>query len=108
MRFVPLKVDEENKPKTAKISVLVDDSMKGTPDNLRTLELPMISKLELEGETFVLNKIKLTNTIFHPKGWTKADSLIEPWKNEPLRRRRGPESAAAPSGSAVCGADSWE
>ena len=37
----------------------------------------MISKLELEGETFVLNKIKLLNTIFHPKGWTKADSLTK-------------------------------
>ena len=36
----------------------------------------MISKLEQEGETFVLNKIKLMHTIFHPKGWTKADSLI--------------------------------
>ena len=29
----------------------------------------MIRKLELEGETFVLNKIKLINTIFQPKGW---------------------------------------
>jgi hypothetical protein len=40
------------------------------------LELPMITKLEREGETFVLNKIKLMNTIFYPKGWTKADSLV--------------------------------
>ena len=76
IRFVPLKVENEKERRTAKISVLVDDEKKGTPDNIRSLELPMICKLELEGETFVLNKIKLTNTIFHPKGWTKADSLI--------------------------------
>ena len=35
----------------------------------------MMSKLELQGKKFVLNKIKLINTIFHPKGWTKVDSL---------------------------------
>ena len=75
IRFVPLKADDDDEVKTAKISVRVDDTQKGTPDNLRELEIPMISKLELEGETFVLNKIKLINTIFHPKGWTKADSL---------------------------------
>ena len=75
MRFVPLKAEENEDAKTAKISVRVDDTEKGTPDNLRELELPMISKLELEGETFVLNKIKLINTIFHPKGWTTAESL---------------------------------
>ena len=68
-------MDEEEETKTATISVHVDDTEKGTPDNLRELKLPMISKLELEGETFVLNKIKLINTIFHPKVWTKADSL---------------------------------
>ena len=75
IRFVPLKMDEEEETKTATISVRIDDTEKGTPDNLRELKLPMISKLELEGETFVLNKIKLINTIFHPKGCTKADSL---------------------------------
>ena len=75
-RFMPIKVDDKEEPKTRKILWRVDDAQKGTPDNLRVLELPLISKLELEGETFILNKIKLTNTIFHPKGWTKADSLI--------------------------------
>ena len=55
--------------------VRVDDAQKGTPDNLRELELLMITKLELEGETFVLNKMKLINTIFHLKGWIEADSL---------------------------------
>ena len=34
----------------------------------------MISKLKLKGDTFVLNKIKLIFTIFHPKGWKKVDS----------------------------------
>ena len=77
IRFVLLKTDEDDKPKTATISVSVNDKEKGTPDNLRELKLPMISKLELEGEAFVLNKIKLINTIFHPKGWIKADSLTK-------------------------------
>ena len=77
IRFVPLKTDDDDEPKMATISVRVDDNEKGTPDNLRELKLPMISKLELEGETFVLNKIKLINTIFHPKGWTRADSLTK-------------------------------
>ena len=77
MRFVPLKTDDDEDAKMATISVRVDDTEKGTPDNIRELKLPMISKLELEGETFVLNKIKLINTIFHPKGWIKADSLTK-------------------------------
>ena len=76
IRFIPLKAENEPEPKKCKISVLVDDKLKGTPDNLRMLEIPMITKLEREGETFVLNRIKITNTIFHPKGWTQADSLI--------------------------------
>ena len=67
IRLVPLNVDKEEETKTATISVWVDDAQKGTLDNLRVLELPMISKLELEGETLVLNKIKLINTIIHPK-----------------------------------------
>ena len=77
MRFVPLKTDDDEDAKMATISVRVDDTEKGTPDNIRELKLPMISKLELEGETFVLNKIKLINTIFHPKGWIKVDSLTK-------------------------------
>ena len=36
-----------------------------------------MQKLELEGETFILNKVKLINTIFIPKGWMKADSLTK-------------------------------
>ena len=35
----------------------------------------MILKLELDGETFVLNKIKLINTILQKNGWTKTYSL---------------------------------
>ena len=75
LRFVPLKKDEDEEEKNVTISVLVDDKQKGTPDNIRELELPMIRKLELEGETFVLNKIKLINTIFQPKGWIGKDTL---------------------------------
>ena len=77
MRFVPLKTDDDEDAKMATISVRVDDTEKGTPDNIRELKLPMISKLELEGETFVLNKIKLINTIFHLKGWIMAESLTK-------------------------------
>ena len=75
IRFLPLKICKDDEPKMATISVRIDENEKGTPDNIRELKLPVISKLELEGETFVLNKIKLINTIFHPKEWTKADSL---------------------------------
>ena len=75
IRFIPLKMHKDDEPKMATISVRVDNNKKGTPDNIRELKLPVISKLELEEEIFILNKIKLINTIFHPKGWRKADSL---------------------------------
>ena len=77
IRFIPLKMHEDNKLKIATISVRIDDNKKGTPDNLRELKFLVISKLELEGEIFILNKIKLINMIFYLKGWTKADSLIK-------------------------------
>ena len=67
IQFVLLKIHEDNEPKIATIFVCVNDNEKGTPDNIRELKLPVISKLELEGEIFVLNKIKLINMIFHPK-----------------------------------------
>jgi hypothetical protein len=54
IRFIPLKVENEVERRTAKISVLINDEKKGTPDNIRSLELPMISKLEREGETVPL------------------------------------------------------
>ena len=75
MRFIPLKADPEPKEQTATILVHVDDTQRGTPDNLQELKLPIISKLDAEGETFIQNKIKLITLIFDPKGWTKADSL---------------------------------
>ena len=75
MRSIPLKMDHDKERQIATILVRVNNTQKGTPDNLRELKLPIITKLELEGETFVLNKIKLINTIFRPKGWIRADSL---------------------------------
>ena len=75
IRFIPLKIDEDDILKMSTIFVCFNDNEKGTLENLRELRLLVISKLELEGEIFVLNKIKLINTIFYPKGWTKADSL---------------------------------
>ena len=79
MRFIPLKTDPEQRKsqEMATISVRVDDTQRGTPDNLLELKLPMISKLDSEGETFIQNKIKLNTTIFSPKGWTNADSLTK-------------------------------
>ena len=77
MMFIPLKADPEQRKlqQMATISVRVNNTQRGTPDNLLELKLPMISKLDSEGETFIQNKIKLITTIFGPKGWTKADSL---------------------------------
>ena len=75
MRFILLKMDPDEDQQIATISVHVNDTQKSMPDNLQELKLPVITKLESEGETFVLNKIKLINTIFHPKGWLRADSL---------------------------------
>ena len=71
MRFIPLKTDPE--PEVQEIqyvttSVRVDDTQKGTPDNIQELKLPMIQKLDGEGETFIQRKIKLITTIFDPKG----------------------------------------
>ena len=48
LRFVPLKKDKDEEEKNVIICVLVDDTQKGTPDNVRELELPMIGKLERE------------------------------------------------------------
>ena len=77
MRFIPLKMDPEQKEQLATILVRVDNTQKGTPDNLQELKLPIISKLDSKGETFIQNKIKLITTIFCPKGWTKVDSLAK-------------------------------
>ena len=75
MRFILLKTDPDEDQQITTISVRVNDTQKGTPDNLLELKLPIITKLVLEGETFVLNKIKLINMIFHPKGWLRGDCL---------------------------------
>ena len=53
MRFIPLKTDPEQQKPLATISVRVDDTQKGSPDNLQELKLPRIQKLEFEGETFI-------------------------------------------------------
>ena len=68
---------KENKSKTATIFVCVDNTQKSTPDNLGELKLPMIWKQELEGEISVLNKIKLINTIYQPKGWIGKETLTK-------------------------------
>ena len=73
MRFM----DPEQQKTLATILVRVDDTQKGTPDNLQEPKLPRTQKLELEGETFIQNKIKLINTIFILKGWTGPDSITK-------------------------------
>ena len=90
MRFIPLKMNPEqqrfillktapaqHKLPFATILVRVDDTQKGTPDNIQEMKLPKIQKLALEGETFIQNKFKLINTIFTPKGWTAPDSITK-------------------------------
>ena len=77
MRFIPLKTDPEQQKPLTTILVRVDDTQKGTPDNLQELKLPKIQKLALEGETFIKNKVKLIDTIFTPKGWTGPNSLTK-------------------------------
>ena len=68
MRFIPLKADPEQQKfiplktdnkQSATIVIRVDDTQKGTPDNLQEFKIPKNSKLTLEGETFVKNKVKL-------------------------------------------------
>ena len=77
-RFVLLKTDpEQQKLAFATILVHVDDTQKGTPDNIQELKLPKIQKLALEDETFIQNKVKLINTIFTPKGWTGPNSFTK-------------------------------
>ena len=69
------KTDHDEERQILTISGRVDDTQRGTADSLRELKLEIITKLELEGGTFVLNKIVLINIIFHPKGWIKVESL---------------------------------
>ena len=58
MRFIPLKTDPDDKKNdlTATVSVRVDNTQSGTPDNLLELKLPKITKLNGEGKTFIRNK----------------------------------------------------
>ena len=86
MRFIPLKANPEqqkfNPLKTdnklsVTIAVRVDDTQKGTPDNLQEFKIPKNSKLTLEGETFVKNKVRLIETIFTPKGWPGPKHLTK-------------------------------
>ena len=86
MRFIPLKADPEKQKlillktdnkQPATIAVRVDDTQKGTPDNIQEFKIPKIQKLALEGETFVKNKVKLIKTIFIPKGWIGAKHLTK-------------------------------
>ena len=56
-RFIPLKMDpEQQKLPFVTIPVRVDDTQKGTPDNIQELKLPKIQELALEGETLIQNK----------------------------------------------------
>ena len=87
MRFIPLKVDPEKEKKIipwstgnelfATIKTRIDDTKKSTPDNLREFTIPTISRLTLEGETFIKNKLKLIDTIFTPKGWLEPTELTK-------------------------------
>ena len=79
MRFIPLNVDTEQEKKFSPwstsnelittIKTRVDDTKKSTPDNIMEFQIPTITRLTSEGETFIKNKVKLIDTIFTPKGW---------------------------------------
>ena len=69
------KTDHDKERQIPTILVRVDDTQRGTADILCKLKLEIITKLELEGGTFVLNKIVLINIIFHSRGWIKVESL---------------------------------
>ena len=72
-----MKKEKDKEEKDVTTSVLVDDSQKGTLDNMSKLELQMIHQLERIGATFVLNKIKLINTILQPKRWIGKEILTQ-------------------------------
>ena len=67
-KFIPLKTDHEQ---PATIVVRVDDMQKGTPDNIQEFKIPKISKLTLEGETFVKNKVQ-NNLCPEGMAWPKT------------------------------------
>ena len=58
MRFIPLKTDPEQQKfiplktdhkQPVTIAVCVDDTQKGTPDNIQEFKIPKFQKLALEG-----------------------------------------------------------
>ena len=75
--FVPLKKDKDKEEKNVTISVLDSDAQKDTPSNIREMELLMIRKLKGKSESIVLNKIKLINLIFQPKGWIGKETIMQ-------------------------------
>ena len=87
MRFIPLKVDTEQDKKFSPwstsnelittIKTRIDDMKKSTPDNIREFQIPTITRLTSEGETFIKNKIKLIDTIFTPKGWLEPADVTK-------------------------------
>ena len=87
MRFIPLKVDTEQDKKfspwstsndlVTTIKTRIDDTKKSTPENIREFQIPTITRLTSEGETFIKNKIKLIDTIFTPKGWLEPADVTK-------------------------------
>ena len=80
IRLYPLKKDQDDKTKEtsyARISVIFDESKKGTEDNLIKIEVPFIEKLELEAEQWLANLIYLKSTIFERKDWVDGKHLMK-------------------------------
>ena len=80
IRLYPLKKDQDDKTKEtsyARISVIFDESKKGTEDNLIKIEVPFIEKLELEAEQWLANLIYLKSTIFERKDWLDGKHLVK-------------------------------
>ena len=59
----------------AKISVIFDETKKGTDDNLIKVEVPFMDKLELEAEQWLSNVLFLENTVFGRKNWLGGEHI---------------------------------
>ena len=87
MRFIPLKADTEQDKKFSPLSTSndlvttlktrINDTKKSTPENIREFQIPTITRLTSEGETFIKNKIKLIDMVFTLKGWLEPADVTK-------------------------------
>ena len=73
IRLYPVKKPDEIS--YAKISVIFDETKKGTDDNLIKVEVPFMDRLELEAEQWLSNVVFLENTVFGRKNWLGGEHI---------------------------------